>query len=33
MLRADSDFKAGKYVSALTSVFLKLDELLASKKG
>jgi serine/threonine protein phosphatase PrpC len=33
LLREDPDFKAGRYVSALTTTFLRLDDLLSSKKG
>ena len=32
-LKAEADFKAGKYGSAMTSAFYKIDELIASKKG
>lgn len=32
-LKAEADFKAGKYGSAMTSAFYKLDELIASKRG
>jgi len=32
-LKAEADFKAGKYGSAITSAFYKIDELIASKRG
>ena len=32
-LQAQPDFKAGKYASALTNTFRKLDELICSEKG
>ena len=32
-LKAEADFKTGKYGSAITSAFYKIDELIASKRG